>query len=59
MGERRTAENIRQWILAPIAIKDQLPAGAFQAKQAYRDLPLEDIDALVAYLQSLRPTATN
>jgi mono/diheme cytochrome c family protein len=54
VGERRSAEEIRQWILAPAELKDQLSAWAFQAKQAYRELPAEDIDALVIYLQSLK-----
>ena len=54
VGERRTAEAIRQWILAPAELKDQLPARAFQAKQAYRNLPPEDLGALVAYLQNLK-----
>jgi mono/diheme cytochrome c family protein len=53
VGLRRTAESIRQWILAPVELKDQLPSGAFQVKQAYRNQPPEDIDALVVYLQSL------
>ena len=53
VGKRRTPETIRQWILAPTEIKDQLPAGAFQIKQTYRNQRPEDIDALVAYLQSL------
>ena len=54
VGERRTAEAIRQWIIAPAELKDQLPARAFQAKQAYRNLPPEDLGALVAYLQNLK-----
>jgi mono/diheme cytochrome c family protein len=53
VGERRTAEEIRQWILAPAELQDQISDWAFQAKQAYRELPAEDIDALVIYLQSL------
>jgi len=57
VGERRTAEVIRQWILAPAEIKDQLSARAFLAKQVYRTQPPEDIGALVAYLQSLRSDA--
>ena len=57
IGERRTAEAIRQWIIAPADLKDQLPAWAFQAKQAYRNLPAEDLTALVAYLQNLPPPA--
>lgn len=54
VGERRTAEAIRQWILAPAELKDQLSARAFQAKQTYRNLPSEDLGALVAYLQNLK-----
>jgi mono/diheme cytochrome c family protein len=53
VGQRRTADSIRQWILAPAELKDQLPTGAFQVKQAYRNQSPEDINALVAYLQSL------
>lgn len=53
VGKRRTAEAIRQWILASAELKDQLPAGAFQVKQAYRHLPSEDIDALVTYLLNI------
>ena len=53
VGKRRTAEAIRHWIFASIELKDQLPAGTFQVKQAYRHLPTEDIDALVFYLQSI------
>ena len=53
VGERRSAESIRQWILAPAELKDQLPAGAFQVKQTYHNQTPEDIDALVAYLQTI------
>ena len=57
VGERRTVEAIRQWILAPAELKDQLPTWVFKAKQAYSNQAPEELDALVAYLQSLRPTA--
>jgi mono/diheme cytochrome c family protein len=53
VARRLTAEAIRQWILAPAELEDQLSSRAFQAKQAYRDLPADDMDALVIYLQSL------
>jgi mono/diheme cytochrome c family protein len=53
VGNRHTGKAIRQWILAPAELKDQIPAGAFQVKQAYRNLPSEDVEALVAYLQSV------
>lgn len=53
IGERRSADAIRQWILAPVELQGQLSTWAFRAKQAYRDLPAADLDALVMYLQSL------
>ena len=53
IAERRNAEGIRQWILAPTDLQDQISGWAFQAKQAYQGLPAKDIDALVIYLQSL------
>ena len=53
VGKRRSAEAIRQWILASAELEDQMPAGAFQVKQGYRHLSPEDIDALIAYLQSI------
>ena len=54
VGARRSAEEIRQWILAPAELKEQMSVWAFQNKQAYRELPADDIDALVVYLQSLQ-----
>jgi len=53
VSQRRSAGAIRQWILGSDELKDQLPSGAFQIKQAYRHLPPEDINALVSYLQSI------
>lgn len=53
VARRLTAEAIRQWILAPAELEDQLSSRAFQAKQAYRNLTAEELDALVIYLQSL------
>lgn len=52
VSKRHTAERIRQWILA-VELEEQLPAGVIQVKQAYRNLPAEDINALVSYLQSI------
>ena len=54
VGGRYSAEAIRQWILAPVELKNKLPARAFQAKQTYRHLPVEELDALVAYLKNLK-----
>ena len=55
VGKRRTAQAIQQWITAPAELKDQMPAWVFEAKQAYRHLPADDLAALIAYLQSLPP----
>jgi len=54
VGERRTAEVILQWIIAPAELKGQLSPRTFQVKQAYRNMSSEDLDALVSYLQSLK-----
>lgn len=54
VGARRSSEEIRQWILAPVELKEQMSVWAFQSKQAYRELPADDMDALVMYLQSLQ-----
>jgi mono/diheme cytochrome c family protein len=54
VGQRHSAEAIRQWILAPVELEGQFSTRAFQAKQVYRALPAEDIDAVVGYLQNLR-----
>ena len=55
VGKYLTAKAMRQWILATDELKAQLSTPTFLAKQAYRKLPEEDMDALVIYLQSLSP----
>lgn len=54
VGARRKLEEIRNWIVGTGEIKSQLAGGPFRMKQKYRALPREDLDALVAYMQSLR-----
>ena len=53
VGNQRSAEAIKQWIIAPAELKAEMSSRIFQTKQAYSNLPAEDIDALVAYLQSI------
>jgi mono/diheme cytochrome c family protein len=48
VGSRLTEEAIRKWIVAP---RDMNPK---VSKRAYDKLPKADLDALVAYLASLR-----
>ncbi|HET6604215.1 MAG TPA: c-type cytochrome [Xanthomonadaceae bacterium] len=50
---RRDAAALREWTLATGEAADALPARARAVKQDYRDLPHEDLDALIAYLQDL------
>lgn len=51
-GERDAAE-LRQWMLGASEIADGLSARALAAKAAYRELPAEQLDDLVAYLETL------
>ena len=53
VGQRLTAEEIRNWIIAPPELNLDMSNRAHDAKQAYQDLPEAELDALVLYLQSL------
>jgi mono/diheme cytochrome c family protein len=53
VGVRRGAEEIRDWIIGAEPLEGALPDRTFRLKQRYRPLPSEDLDALVAYMQSL------
>jgi mono/diheme cytochrome c family protein len=48
VGSRLTADRIRLWIVDPQAARPGI------RKPAYDDLPPADLEALVAYMQSLR-----
>ena len=48
VGARRTEEEIRKWIVAPREMNPTV------SKRAYDRLPKADLEALVAYLKSLR-----
>ena len=54
VGARRTAIELREWIIGADALQEELPAYASKFKQAYRELPDDDLDALIIYMQSLR-----
>ncbi len=54
VGARRTALELRDWIIGADALQGELPAYATKLKQRYRELPSDDLDALVIYMQSLR-----
>lgn len=58
VATRRDAAALRDWIVADAGIRNQLSARALASKEDYAQLPAEQIDALVAYLQSLRNAST-
>ncbi len=55
VGARRTAAELSDWIIGAEALQGELPERVFRLKQSYRELSGEDHDALVIYMQSLRP----
>jgi mono/diheme cytochrome c family protein len=54
VGSRLDATKLRDWIIGAPAIAEKLSPRALAAKRRYAGLPAADIDALVAYLQTLR-----
>ena len=57
VGARRDAAALRDWTLATGSAETKLSARAANIKQTYRELPTAELDALIAYLQSLRAPA--
>ncbi len=55
VGARLSAEEVRRWIAPPPEMESKLPARVFQAKQQFRQLSADELDALAQYLGSLRP----
>jgi mono/diheme cytochrome c family protein len=53
VGVRRGAEELHDWIIGAEHLEEALPDRPFRLKQRYRALPSEDLEALVAYMQSL------
>lgn len=56
VGARWEPEDLRDWITGDGVAAEVLSAGIIRRKQRYRSLPEADLDALVAYLSTLRPT---
>jgi mono/diheme cytochrome c family protein len=54
VGARLSAAEARDWIIGGEALKDDMSPSAFRAKQRYAELPTAEIDALVAYMLSLK-----
>ena len=53
-GSRLTAEVIREWIVNPVEMTKKTKAERKPAMRAYPNLPKEDLDAVVAYVLSLK-----
>ena len=55
VGSKLKAEEIRQWIVDPVAMTAKAKAARKPPMPAkYASLPKDDLDALVAYLSSLK-----
>ena len=54
VGSRLTADQIREWIVSPVEMTKKANAQRKPAMRSYPNLPKEDVDALVAYMISLK-----
>jgi len=54
VGSKLSADEIREWIVNPKAMTEKTKAERRPAMRAYPDLAKADLDALVAYMLSLK-----
>jgi len=54
VGARRTASELRDWIVGADTLQGELPMYALKLKKSYREISDDDFDSLVIYMQSLR-----
>lgn len=54
VGSRLKADEIRLWIASPKEMAEKTKAARKPAMKAFPNLPKEDLDALVAYLMTLK-----
>ena len=54
VGAKLKADEIRQWIVDPATMTAKTKATRKPPMKAYASLPKEDVDALVAYLLTLK-----
>jgi mono/diheme cytochrome c family protein len=54
VGSRLSADEIRQWIVNPAEMTKKTNAPRKPPMKAYASLAKEDVDALVAYMQTLK-----
>lgn len=54
VGARHPPARLRDWVTGSGSARDQLTRSTLRAKERFAELPEEDLEALVAYLSSLR-----
>ena len=54
VGDRLSAEEIEQWVVAPKEMTEKTGAARKPPMRAYPTLPPEELEALVAYMLSLK-----
>ena len=54
VGSKLSAEEIRQWLVNPTEMSAKAKATRKPLMKSYEKLPKEDVEALVAYMQSLK-----
>jgi mono/diheme cytochrome c family protein len=57
VGRRLAANDIRQWLTSPKEMAEKHKAERKPAMKSFATLPQADLDALVAYLQTLKAPA--
>ena len=59
VGARRSAEELQNYTVGDDAVKEKLPEYLLKLKQQYRVIPIDELDVLIIYLQSLRAEKTD
>lgn len=54
VGARRTRAELRAWIVAGPSVRTNLGRSVIRTKEGYAAMPPDDLDALTAYLSTLR-----
>jgi mono/diheme cytochrome c family protein len=54
VGKKLSADDLRKWLVSPKEMEAKLPTKPKVPMKSYEKLPKEDIDALVAYMQTLK-----
>ena len=54
IGEKRSAEELRDYITGADRLQKIISERSLKLKQRYRLLPADELDALIVYMQSLR-----